>query len=133
MSRKIWSEIINDARLYDGSPQMFSELIDRFESKYTISKIEDDDSELDKRRKKFALDISHKKGSYDNAMLRDFFFYWSEHSDKGRKMRFEKEKVFNIELRLARWHKNSKNGTKKGHNISEAKSIADRILSGELS
>lgn len=36
-----------------------------------------------------------------------FFEYWSEHSEKGKKMRFEKEKVFDFAARLDRWHRKS--------------------------
>lgn len=36
-----------------------------------------------------------------------FFEYWSEHSEKAQKMRFEKEKAFDISLRLDRWHTNA--------------------------
>jgi hypothetical protein len=43
---------------------------------------------------------------YNENLLIDFFEYWSEHSPKGRKMRFEKEKVFDVERRLKTWVKN---------------------------
>ena len=37
--------------------------------------------------------------------MADFFFYWSEAGSDGR-MRFQKERYWNIETRLKRWVKN---------------------------
>lgn len=44
---------------------------------------------------------------YGKHMIREFFAYWTEANENGQKMRFEKEKVFDISRRLARWHKNN--------------------------
>jgi hypothetical protein len=46
-------------------------------------------------------------------MLNDFYEYWSEHGEKDKKMRFEKQKSFSIKARLTRWEKNQKNWAKK--------------------
>lgn len=46
---------------------------------------------------------------YGKALIREFFDYWTEHNENGRKMRFEKEKTFEISRRLARWSKNNNN------------------------
>lgn len=43
------------------------------------------------------------KGVYPDNMLRKFFDYWTEKNENGKKMRFEKEKVFDIKRRLATW------------------------------
>lgn len=43
------------------------------------------------------------KGVYPDTMLRAFFYYWTEKNTNGRKMRFEKEKVFDVKRRLATW------------------------------
>ena len=43
---------------------------------------------------------------YGKALIREFFDYWTEHNENGKKMRFEKEKTFEISRRLARWKKN---------------------------
>ena len=40
-------------------------------------------------------------------MLNDFYLYWTEHGDKDKKMRFEKEKSFGLSQRLATWNKNN--------------------------
>ena len=39
-------------------------------------------------------------------MLNDFYSYWTEHGEKDKKMRFEKEKSFGLERRLGTWQKN---------------------------
>lgn len=46
---------------------------------------------------------------YGSAMIREFFDYWTECNEGGQKMRFEKEKTFDISRRLARWKKNNYN------------------------
>lgn len=67
---------------------------------------------LDERREQFKLDCYPYMEQYGKALLTKFFLYWSEHSERGLKMRFEKEKVFNIKLRLATWAKNDKDWNK---------------------
>ncbi len=41
-------------------------------------------------------------------LLNEFFEYWTEISPNAKKMRFEKEKVFDIKKRLERWKRNQK-------------------------
>jgi len=41
-------------------------------------------------------------------MIDDFINYWTEISPNAKKMRFEKEKVFDIKKRLERWKRNQK-------------------------
>lgn len=125
MSREIWSEIVNDVK---NSNLTNEQLIEIFNTNFTISK---KDFTIEARKKQFACIIGQMGKEYPREMLVEFYNYWTEISINGKKFRYEKEKVFDVKLRLQRWHKNSKNGKK--HNISEAKSIADRILSGELS
>jgi hypothetical protein len=48
-----------------------------------------------------------KTDKFPKEMLRDFAEYWTEVSEGGLKMRFEKEKVFGISMRLSRWKKNN--------------------------
>lgn len=44
---------------------------------------------------------------YDNAMLNEFYQYWSEPTTNGKKMRFELEKTWDIKRRLQRWSNNN--------------------------
>lgn len=54
--------------------------------------------------------------TYGKEMLREFFNYWTEKNENGKKMRFEMQKVFDVSRRLVTWSKNNKfnkNGTEK--------------------
>ena len=46
-------------------------------------------------------------GKYDTARLTDFFNYWSEETRTTKRMRFEGQRYWNLEKRLARWVQNS--------------------------
>ena len=70
-------------------------------------------------------------------MLEDFISYWVEASDTAIKLRYEKQKAFNIERRLGTWAKNSKQFNKDaaGSKIERALSEGERainILNGKL-
>lgn len=43
---------------------------------------------------------------FSNDILTSFFNYWSESNPKGKKLKFEMEKTFDISKRLATWNKN---------------------------
>jgi hypothetical protein len=62
--------------------------------------------DINKRKQEFASDLTSFVEKYGKVMIREFYDYWTEHGDKDKKMRFEKEKSFNLELRLERWNKN---------------------------
>lgn len=66
------------------------------------------DSTIETRKKQFACIIGQLGSEYKREMLVEFYNYWTETSINGKKLRYEKEKVFDVKLRLARWHKNSK-------------------------
>lgn len=65
---------------------------------------------LEERREEFFNEVV-KIASYNSfdylERNKKFISYWSEHSSKGKKMRFEKETVFDISKRLLTWYKNS--------------------------
>ena len=61
---------------------------------------------IKKRAHSFGEKLIPYMGQYDGKMIREFFNYWTERNESGTKMRFEKEKTFDIARRLARWHKN---------------------------
>ncbi len=46
--------------------------------------------------------------TYGKQMLREFFDYWTEKNEGGKKMRFEMQKVFDVKRRLVTWSKNNK-------------------------
>lgn len=79
------------------------------------SSIKEEDKEEDNilvRKQKFADKLTAFLNDYDKKMIREFYDYWTEHGDKDRKMRFEKQTSFNIASRLARWHKNQQDKIK---------------------
>lgn len=45
---------------------------------------------------------------YSEDLLKNFFEYWTEHGERDKKMKFEKQKSFGIKLRLSTWSKNDK-------------------------
>ena len=50
---------------------------------------------------------------YGKTMIRAFFEYWTEKKPKGKKMRFEMQKVFDTKKRLVTWSKNNFGNTEK--------------------
>lgn len=60
---------------------------------------------------------------YGKEMLREFFDYWTEKNEGGKKMRFEMQKVFDISRRLKTWSSNNKFKTN-----DRAKTKATRIV-----
>lgn len=74
----------------------------------------DSDSDSDKEKNK---DIEVRKREFYNSLtpfisqfgkdtINEFFGYWSEHGEKDKKFRKEKEKSFSINRRLETWKKN---------------------------
>lgn len=67
----------------------------------------DKDKEIDTlkdRKQAFASSLTSFVDLYGKEMIRNFYDYWSEHGERDRKMRFEKQTSFNVELRLKRWN-----------------------------
>jgi hypothetical protein len=66
--------------------------------------------------------------TYGKEMLRAFYDYWTEKNEGGKKMKFEMQKVFEIEKRLRTWSRNNfeNNGKSKGGVV---KPSIDRLTS----
>jgi hypothetical protein len=66
---------------------------------------------LQERKDNFKIAVCsvQEKNRYGISDTREFFEYWTEHGEADKKMRFEKEKTFNIELRMKRWFRNKTN------------------------
>ena len=62
---------------------------------------------IDSRKTSFANSLKPFLNLYGKEMLNDFYFYWTEHGEKDKKMRYEKQTSFNVELRLRTWNKRS--------------------------
>ena len=67
---------------------------------------------LEVRKHAFGEKLIPYMKQYGKALIREFFDYWTEHNENGKKMRFEKEKTFEISRRLARWSKNNRSNNK---------------------
>ena len=52
------------------------------------------------------------KEKYGIEMLREFIDYWTEKSPNGRKMRWQKQKTFDVKRRMLRWQRNNFNKPK---------------------
>lgn len=61
---------------------------------------------LEYRMSEFKNSLQSYLEEYSKDMLNDFYLYWTEKKPKGRKMRFEMEKTFDVSRRLQRWSKN---------------------------
>jgi hypothetical protein len=72
---------------------------------------------IEERKKNFAHSLKPFLEEYGKNTLNDFYFYWTEHGENDKKMRFEKQTSFNISLRLKNWVRNdkSKNNFKKSN------------------
>ena len=63
-------------------------------------------ADFETRKEAFRQSCLNLRNCYNDDVLADFFNYWSESTRKTGKMRFENQKYWNIEKRLARWAKN---------------------------
>lgn len=75
------------------------------QSKEEYSKV---NKSIEDRKAEFKNSLLPFLDKYGKDLLNDFFGYWTEHGDKDKKMRFEKEKSFSKERRLSTWLKNQK-------------------------
>jgi len=65
--------------------------------------------DINKRKAEFSNSLHPFLDKYEAPLLNEFFGYWTEHGEKDKKMRFEKEKSFGLSRRLATWKKREKN------------------------
>lgn len=63
---------------------------------------------IEQRASEFMDKVAKHLNGYSKEMLRDFYDYWTEKNEGGRKMRFEMQKVFDIGRRLKTWDSNEK-------------------------
>lgn len=96
---------------------------------------------LEDRCKDFMGKVALHLDQYSKEMLREFYDYWTETNEGGRRLRFEMQKVFDIRKRLATWSKNEKkryNGSSKKRESAAdlAKAFGERVMraheNGEL-
>lgn len=68
--------------------------------------------ELKERKEIFKKQVFKYESTYGFEMLCDFFDYWAEHKSNGKKMKFEFQRTWNLDLRLKKWLKNQQNWAK---------------------
>ena len=84
--------------------------------------------DINSRKQDFYKSLIPFLSQYDKELLKEFFEYWSEHGEKDRKFRKEKEKSFNTELRLKTWFKRSKEFKKEKSSAKKEKVLASDII-----
>lgn len=62
---------------------------------------------LKQRKESFVENLKNYTNQYDKDLLNDFYRYWVETDAKEQKMRFEYERTWNLNLRLATWQRNA--------------------------
>src|SRR5690606_39884337 len=70
--------------------------------------------------------------TYSKEMLKEFFDYWTEHGETDKKFRKEKEKSYDLNLRLKTWLKRSKEFKEKNVAQKKEKRSAADIIQEEL-
>jgi len=83
---------------------------------------------IEDRKREFYNSLIPFLKIYSKEIIKEFYEYWSEHGDKDRKFRKEKEKSFNTSLRLKKWFKNSKEWKKEKSSVKKEKKDASDIL-----
>ena len=92
---------------------------------------------IENRKTNFTFQVSSYKTKDNEQLLQEFIDYWTEHGPRDRKMRFEKEKSFDIARRIKTWTKNhekyeaDRNANKKGFGSNTTRdtiqSITERL------
>jgi hypothetical protein len=62
---------------------------------------------IEERLTAFQQQLEPFISEYGEKMIKEFYKYWIEMNDGGKKMRFEMEKIFNTKMRLERWDRNN--------------------------
>lgn len=76
---------------------------------------------IKERKESFVNDLKKFTETYDKDMLNDFYRYWAETDVKEEKMRFEFQKTWNLNLRLATWKRNAEKQFKAKNNSEKPK------------
>lgn len=106
------------------------------QSKVKKSKVKESKvKNIQDRKADFKKSLTPFLEKYGNEILNEFYGYWTEHGEKDKKMKFEKQKSFGISYRLATWFKNQqkfskeKNSAKKETNGNTEIKIGRQTIS----
>lgn len=101
-----------------------------------LYKVKEQRISVNERRDEFKKLLSLYIPQYGSVMINEFYEYWSETNANGTKMRFEKEKTWELSKRLKRWTDNNKRRYDNRNNFSKESrggeslfSLANDILS----
>jgi len=81
-------------------------------------------STKEQRKVEFRKSVEIYSEKYSPEMIDDFCAYWCESNDGAKKLKFEKEKTFEIDFRLNYWSRRSKNGKK----ANTTNSLTEKLL-----
>ncbi len=93
----------HNATVVDGG--LISSTVNVNDNVTVINNSADKSATLEFRKDDFYKSLIPYTQKYGKDMLRAFFDYWTEASPKAKKMRWEKQAAFEINLRLATWAK----------------------------
>ena len=88
--------------------------------------------DIDSRKLKFAHTLKEFSNIYSREMLKDFYDYWTETNENGKKFRREMQRTWDLNLRLKKWNsniKNFKNGKQQITSTDEFKQIVTAVKS----
>ena len=83
---------------------------------------------IENKRLEFSNSLQIYLKKFGKDLLNQFYLYWTEKNPKGKKMRFEMEKTFDIKRRLDRWSTNSFNKSSPNSFKSEKKDAGEILL-----
>lgn len=94
-------------------------------------KVKEEPKGIEYRKNEFSQKIlPHIDKEFTREDANDFFRYWTEMNEGGKKMRFEMQKVFEVKKRIVTWKRNKKtNGNK---NTSDNKVSAAEYLAARM-
>jgi len=88
--------------------------------------------DIEERKLSFADTIKNYLSEYDKNLLLDFYHYWSEENQTGKKMRYELEKTWNLQGRLRTWKKNERpKGSFQSNNFNQPKPDKMEVMQNE--
>ena len=102
---KRWNEMPNDANQCEPIANDGKRIKSMAKIAVNVNdNVNDINSNIKDRKQTFASSLVPFVELYGKELVREFYEYWTEHGPKDKKMRFEKQTSFNLELRIKRWN-----------------------------
>jgi len=118
-----YQEVVN-AQYTESKRRVNGEYTDTAPKQEGIRIIKNEEEIIEERKIKFKESVFIFKNQYSEAMLQLFFEYWTERTEGTKKMRYEKETVFEISKRLITWKRNEDKFKNNGHtNQNNSRSV----------